>query len=220
MTKAELASYIDHTNLKPDATENHIRQLCQDALNYHFAAVCIHPVYIPVAVSILSQSRTQVCTVVGFPLGSNTTETKVFETEQAISVGATEIDMVLHIGSLKAGRDQYVLEDIRSVVNACHVHQAICKVIIETAMLTDDEKIRACRLVRKAGADFIKTSTGFGPGGATVDDVMLLSREMNGTSVRVKAAGGIRSYDDALRMIKAGADRLGTSSGVKIIEAL
>ncbi|MBN2013429.1 deoxyribose-phosphate aldolase [candidate division KSB1 bacterium] len=214
----EIAQFIDHTNLKPESTITAIQQLCDEAKKYNFATVCIHPVYVRRACKMLAESSVSVCTVIGFPLGANVTDIKVKEAVQAIDDGATEIDMVIQIGALKAGEIEIVGNDILRVVEVCHQKNALCKVIIETALLTQEEKIIACELVRKAGADFIKTSTGFGPGGATVDDVKLLAQQMQGTSIKVKAAGGIRSREDFDKMVIAGASRIGTSSGVKIME--
>ncbi|MDZ7263861.1 MAG: deoxyribose-phosphate aldolase [candidate division KSB1 bacterium] len=214
-----LAAAIDHTLLKPEATPDHIRRLCQEAISFHFATVCVQPCFVQLAAELTRGSDVKVCSVVGFPLGANMTEVKVAEARQAIADGAAEIDMVIRIGALKSGDAATVLRDIQAVVDVCHQQQAICKVIIETALLTDEEKIRACELVRQAGADFVKTSTGFGPGGATVPDVALLKRLMSGSNVQVKAAGGIRTLETALQMIRAGATRIGTSSGVAIIQA-
>lgn len=214
-----LAAAIDHTLLKPEATSDQIRRLCQEALTYHFATVCVQPCYVRLAAELTAGSTVKVCSVVGFPLGANVTEVKVAETNRAIADGASEIDMVIQIGALKSGNAAAVLDDIQAVVHVCHQRQVICKVIIETALLTDGEKIKACELVRQAGADFVKTSTGFGPGGATVQDVALLKQAVSGSPVQVKAAGGIRTLETALQMIRAGATRLGTSSGVAIIQA-
>lgn len=214
-----LAAAIDHTLLKPDATDNQIRRLCQEAMAYHFATVCVQPCHVRLAAELTAGSGVKVCSVAGFPLGANVTAVKVAEARQAIEDGAAEIDMVMRIGALKGGDGATVLGDIRAVVDVCHEHQAICKVIIETALLTDEEKVQACELVRQAGADFVKTSTGFGPGGATVSDVALLKRAVSGSRVQVKAAGGIRTLDTARQMIEAGATRIGTSSGVAIIQA-
>lgn len=215
----DIARMIDHTLLKPDATPQQIAQLCNEAREYGFAAVCVNPVHVAQAAALLTGSATVVCSVAGFPLGANGTAAKVFETRQAIADGAREIDMVISIGHLKAGDDDHVRNDIRSVVEAVHADGAICKVIIETALLTDDEKRRACMLAVEAGADFVKTSTGFASGGATVDDVSLM-RAVVGERARVKAAGGIRTLTDARAMIAAGAERIGTSSGVAIVREI
>lgn len=212
----DIARMIDHTLLKPDATPQQIAQLCAEAREYGFAAVCVNPVHVAQAAALLAGSAVVVCSVAGFPLGANGTAAKVFETRQAIADGAREIDMVISIGHLKAGDDDHVRDDIRSVVEAAHAGGALCKVIIETALLTDDEKRRACLLAVDAGADFVKTSTGFASGGATVEDVALM-RTVVGERARVKAAGGIRTLADARAMIAAGADRIGTSSGVAIV---
>lgn len=211
-----IAQMIDHTLLKPDATPQQIAQLCAEAREYGFVAVCVNPVHVAQAAVLLSGSATVVCSVAGFPLGATSTAVKVFETRQAIADGAREIDMVISIGHLKNGDTDFVLNDIRSVVDAAHTGGAICKVIIETALLTDEEKRRACILVVEAGADFVKTSTGFASGGATVADVALM-RTVVGDRARIKAAGGIRTLADARAMIAAGAARIGTSSGVAIV---
>ncbi len=213
----DLAKYIDHTLLKPDATPTEIERLCMEAKQYHFAAVCVNPPFVRLCADLLRGTDVKVAAVVGFPLGAHTTATKVFETEQAIVDGASEIDMVINIGALKAKRDDYVREDIRNVVDAAHRLCAIVKVIIEAALLTDEEKVRACRLAKEAGADFVKTSTGFGPGGATVHDVELMRRTV-GPEMGVKAAGGIKNLQQAEQMIAAGATRLGASAGVKIMQ--
>lgn len=213
-----IASYIDHTLLKADATPAQIEQLCVEAREYGFAAVCVNPVYVSLAARLLANSETVVCTVAGFPLGATTTETKVFEAQQAVANGAREVDMVVAIGLLKAGELHAVREDIRRVTDACHANGAICKVIIETALLSDEEKITASRLVVEAGADFVKTSTGFSTAGATVADVALMKRTV-GDRAKIKAAGGVRTLADAHAMIEAGADRIGTSGGVALVQA-
>lgn len=212
----EIAKFIDHTLLKPEATPDEIAKLCHEAREYRFAAVCVNPPYVKQCAQLLRGTDVAVCTVVGFPLGAHTTEVKVFEAQQAITDGATEIDMVINLGALKAEQYDRVREDIRAVCVAAHARGAIVKVIIEAALLTDDEKVRACELAREAGADFVKTSTGFGPGGATVHDVALMARTVGG-QLGVKAAGGIRSYEQAQAMIAAGATRIGASAGVKIV---
>lgn len=218
MTPHELARYIDHTALKPEATPAQIQQLCREALELHFATVCVNPVYVPMATSYLAGSDVKVCAVVGFPLGANTTEMKVAEARDAIRLGAQEIDMVIWVGGLKAGRELEVEADIVAVADECHESGAILKVILECALLTDEEKRKACVLCVQANADFVKTSTGFGPGGATVEDMRLMSEAVRSYGLGVKAAGGIRTYADVLRMIEAGATRLGASASVKIME--
>lgn len=214
----DIARFIDHTLLKPDATEDDIRKLCEEALQYQFASVCVNPTYVSLAYSILKGSPVKVCSVVGFPFGTHTPEVKALETRQAIRNGAREIDMVINIGALKSKRDDLLYRDIRAVVEACEDGSAICKVIIETALLTDEEKVRACQIARKARADFVKTSTGFGPGGATAHDVALMREAVKGTKMGVKASGGIRSYADAKKMISAGATRIGASASIQIVK--
>lgn len=214
---ADIAKYIDHTLLKPEATPAEIEKLCAEAKQYGFAAVCVNPPFVRRCADLLRGTDVAVAAVVGFPLGSHTTATKVFETEQAITDGATEVDMVINIGELKAKNDRLVRDDIRAVVDAAHRLGAIVKVIIEAALLNDEEKGRASLLTREAGADFVKTSTGFGPGGATVHDVQLM-REAVGPGLGVKAAGGVRNYEQAQQMIAAGATRIGASAGVAIVK--
>lgn len=215
-----IPSMIDHTLLKPDATPEQIAALCEEARDYGFASVCVNPVYVPLAARTLTGTDVQVCTVVGFPLGATSTAIKAHEAEQAIEQGANEIDMVLHIGSLKARDLRHLHHDIAAVVLACHAHEGvICKVIIETALLTDEEKTIACQIAKEARADFVKTSTGFSTGGATVEDVRLM-REIVGENVGVKASGGVRSMADAIAMIEAGATRIGASSGVAIAQEI
>lgn len=215
-----ISDYIDHTLLKPAATIQQITQLCAEAAEYNFASVCINSTHMALAARLLASANVQVCTVVGFPLGANVTSVKVFETEQAIRDGATEIDMVINIGALKDGNHSQVEQDIAAVVNAAHAQNAICKVIIETALLTDDEKVAVCKLAQSAGAEYVKTSTGFSSGGATPEDVALM-RQTVGPDMGIKAAGGVRSLADAQKMIAAGATRLGASAGIKIVtEAL
>lgn len=216
LTSERLAALIDHTLLKPEATPQQIAQLCAEAREHRFAAVCVNPVYVPLAADLLADSEIEVATVVGFPLGATPTAVKVFETLQAIQDGATEIDMVLPIGLLKAGRYDKVAQDINAVAQAAHAAGAIVKVILETALLTDEEKIAACLLSKHAGADFVKTSTGFGPGGATVEDIVLMRRVV-GPHLGVKAAGGIRTFAQAKAMVEAGANRLGASAGVRLV---
>jgi len=212
------AKMIDHTLLKPDATADMIAQLCFEARKYNFASVCVNPTHVKLSAELLQGSDVKVCTVIGFPLGATMTEVKVFETKNAIKDGATEIDMVINIGALKAGDHQLVANDIREVVNASHATGALVKVIIETALLTDEEKVIASLLAKEAGADYVKTSTGFSSGGATVHDVALI-RKTVGPTLGVKAAGGIRTQQDADEMVAAGATRLGASAGVKIMQA-
>jgi deoxyribose-phosphate aldolase len=212
-----LAGMIDHTLLKPDATQDQIAQLCFEARKYNFASVCVNPTWVRLCAQLLQGSPVKVCTVIGFPLGATETEVKVFETIKAIEHGASEIDMVINIGALKASDLELVARDIRGVVAASHQRSAIVKVIIEAVLLSDDEKRVACLLSKEAGADFVKTSTGFASGGATVHDVELM-RHAVGPDIGVKAAGGVRTYEDAENMIKAGATRIGASAGVKIIQ--
>ncbi|MET3574726.1 deoxyribose-phosphate aldolase [Bhargavaea ullalensis] len=214
---ANIASYIDHTLLKADSTAEQIIVLCAEAKVHSFASVCVNPAWVETAARELDGSEVKVCTVIGFPLGANTKETKAFETKDAIEKGAQEIDMVVNIGALKSGDEKTVLEDIQAVVEAAS--GTLVKVIIETSLLTDDEKITACRLAKEAGADFVKTSTGFSTGGATVEDVALM-RLTVGEEMGVKASGGVRSLEDVEKMIKAGATRIGASSGVAIMQGL
>ena len=211
----ELAGIIDHTNLQPDASESDIRQLCAEARQYRFASVCVNPCSVRLAAKELEGSGVKVCAVCGFPLGANTTETKVFEAEKAFEDGASEIDMVINVGKLKEGNDGYVLNEIKAVTEV--IPQAAVKVIIETCLLTREEKIRACRLVKQAGAAYAKTSTGFSKSGATVEDVKLM-RETLGEDFGIKAAGGIRSRSFAEELVRAGADRIGASKSVEICE--
>lgn len=215
--KPSLASYIDHTLLKQNATSEQIIQLCLEAKEYQFASVCINPTHVRLSAELLRNSGVKVCTVIGFPLGANTTATKVFETQDAIQNGATEIDMVINIGALKSGDYTLVSKDIAEIANATHNGGAILKVIIETCLLSDEEKVIACLLAKQAGADYVKTSTGFSTAGATLEDVALM-RKVVGPDMGVKAAGGIRNLDDAEKMIEAGATRLGASAGVQIMQ--
>ncbi len=212
-----LAGMIDHTLLKPDATSDKIAQLCFEARKYHFASVCINPTHVKLCADLLRGSDVKVCTVIGFPLGATSTEVKVFETRNALENGATEIDMVLNIGALKAGENELVARDIRGVVEVAHAAKALVKVIIETALLTDEEKVIACLLAKEAGADYVKTSTGFSGGGATVHDIALM-RKTVGPNIGVKASGGIHSHEEAEALVAAGATRIGASAGVKIIQ--
>jgi len=214
---ASIAHMIDHTLLKPDASRDQITQLCHEARQYGFAAVCVNPANVKLAAQLLKDSSVAVCAVVGFPLGATLPEVKAYEAQRVIEDGATEIDMVINIGALKSKDYELVQRDIASVVRTCHNNGAICKVIIEAALLTDEEKIKACQLAKAAGADYVKTSTGFGPGGATVEDVALMRRVV-GPEMGIKAAGGIRTFETAKQMIEAGATRIGASAGVKIVQ--
>jgi deoxyribose-phosphate aldolase len=213
----ELAQYLDHTQLKPDAQPDQIRTLCAEARDHAMASVCVNPVYVPLAAELLADTDVDVCTVIGFPLGATSTAAKVCEAQVAIAEGATELDMVMAIGLLKAGDQDAVRGDIAAVAAVCHAHGALLKVIIENALLTDEEKAAACTLVQEAGADFVKTSTGFAASGAKVEDVALM-RKTVGPDMGVKAAGGIHSYDEALAMIEAGATRIGASRSLTILE--
>ncbi|WP_018131857.1 deoxyribose-phosphate aldolase [Effusibacillus pohliae] len=212
----KLASAIDHTLLKPDATPDQVKQLCREAKQFQFASVCVNPVYVPLAADELTGSGVKVCTVIGFPLGATGSPVKAFETENAIANGATEVDMVIPVGLLKAGDYRAVLEDIRAVVRAAN-GQALVKVIIETSLLTEKEKIAACLLAKQAGADYVKTSTGFSSGGATKEDIALM-RAAVGPRMGVKASGGIRTREAALAMLAAGATRIGASASVAIVQ--
>lgn len=216
MNKNELAKMIDHTILKPEATEKEVEKLCNEALEYNFASVCINPSMVEKAAEMLKGSDVKVCTVIGFPLGATTTEVKAFETEDVIKKGATEVDMVINVGKLKEGNLDYVKKDIEAVVNAAK-GKALTKVIIETCLLTDEEKVTACKLSKEAGADFVKTSTGFSTGGATAKDIKLM-RETVGEELGVKASGGVRSLEDAELMIENGASRIGASASIAICE--
>lgn len=215
--QSELAKMIDHTILKADATVSQIDKLCQEALDHEFGAVCVNGHWVKHCKEVLAGSQVKIASVVGFPLGAMATKAKISETKRAIKDGAVEIDMVLNVGELKSGNLVAVARDIRGVVLEAHKHEAIVKVIIETCLLNDDEKVTACLLAKEAGADFVKTSTGFSTGGATVEDVALM-RSVVGDELGVKASGGIRSYEDALRMVEAGANRIGASSGIQIVE--
>ena len=215
-TASELAQMIDHTLLKPEATPGQIDRLCAEARQYGFASVCVNPVHVARCAEALRGSAVKVCTVIGFPLGANTSAVKAFEAVKAIQDGAIELDMVINIGALKAGELAQVRQDIRQVVEAVSASAALVKVIIEACLLTDEEKVTACQLAKQAGADYVKTSTGFSTGGATPEDVTLMRRTV-GPEIGVKAAGGVRTLADAQRMIEAGASRLGVSAGVKIL---
>jgi deoxyribose-phosphate aldolase len=211
------ASLIDHTLLKPDASQTEIKRLCEEAAQYHFASVCVNPTWVRACTCHLQGSGVPVCTVIGFPLGATLADVKAYEARRAIMDGAREVDMVINVGALKSGDDCLVEHDIRSVVEVAHEYDATCKVIIETALLTDDEKVRACQAAKNAGADFVKTSTGFSKGGATVADVALMRRTV-GSELGVKASGGVKGLDDARKMVEAGATRIGASVGVKIAQ--
>ncbi len=213
----DIASLIDHTLLKPDATPDQIAQLCYEARKYGFASVCINPGHVKLCTDLLRGTKVKVCTVIGFPLGATSPEVKVYETETALRDGATEIDMVINIGALKGGDHTVVARDIQGVVKVAHAAGAIVKVIIETSLLTEEEKVAACLLSKEAGADYVKTSTGFAGGGATVEDVALMRRVV-GPEMGVKASGGVKSFEDAKSMVAAGATRLGASAGVKIVQ--
>ncbi|MBP2078150.1 deoxyribose-phosphate aldolase [Oceanobacillus polygoni] len=214
----KLAKYIDHTQLKTDTTKDQIQKLVEEAREYDFASVCVNPHWVSYCYENLKETTVKVCTVIGFPLGANSTAVKAFETEQAIKDGATEVDMVINVGELKSGNDDLVKADIEAVVNAAK-GKALTKVIIETALLTNDEKVRACQLAKEAGADYVKTSTGFANEGATVKDVQLM-RETVGAEIGVKASGGVRDLEGMNAMIEAGATRIGASAGVDIINGI
>jgi deoxyribose-phosphate aldolase len=213
-----IAQLIDHTVLRPDTTRADIEQLCREARQYKFYSVCVNPTWVSLARQLLEVSGVRVCCVVGFPLGAQPPETKAMEARAAIRQGAKEIDMVINVGALKSGDDELVLRDIRGVVEACRDGSAKCKVILETSLLTNEEKARACELAVKAHADFVKTSTGFSSGGATVEDVSLMARLVRDKGLGVKASGGVRSLADLMKMVAAGATRIGTSSGIKILK--
>ncbi len=212
-----VASMIDHTLLKPDATRQNIEELCREAAQFKFATVCVNPAWVALAARLLRGSGVGVCSVVGFPLGATTADVKGYETRRAIFDGASEIDMVINVGALKSGDLRVVERDIEAVTASCRECGALSKVIIEAALLTDDEKITACTLAKAAGADYVKTSTGFGPGGATAADVALMRRVV-GAEMGVKAAGGVRDLEGVKAMVAAGATRVGASAGVKIVQ--
>lgn len=218
MATANIAAMIDHTLLKPDATRQQIETLCQEAREHHFFSVCVNPTWVSTSKELLTGSGVKVCTVIGFPLGATTSESKAFEAKNAIEHGAEEVDMVINIGALKDKNDDFVEKDIHAVVEAAK-GKALTKVIIETSLLTQEEKVRACELSVKAGADYVKTSTGFSSGGATVDDIALM-RKTVGPNIGVKASGGVRNTEDTEKMIEAGATRIGASSGVAILKGL
>ena len=214
---AEIAAMIDHTLLKPDATRQNVADLCREAAQFRFATVCVNPTWVADCAKLLQGTGVGVCSVVGFPLGATSSDVKAYETRRVIFDGAREVDMVINVGALKSGQLQIVERDIEAVVGPCHDCGAITKVIIEAALLTDDEKVAACTLAKAAGADYVKTSTGFGPGGATPADVALMRRVV-GADMGVKAAGGIRDLEGVQAMIAAGATRVGASAGVKIVQ--
>lgn len=216
-TAHDWAGLIDHTLLKPEATEDDIIKLCDEAARFGFASVCVNPSWVKKAAELLNRTSVPVCTVIGFPLGAAVSDVKAFEARRAIFDGAREVDMVMNIGALKSGDDCTVEQDIKAVADAAHGSGVLCKVIIETALLTDNEKIRACLAAKNAGADFVKTSTGFSKGGATVHDVALMRRTVGG-ALGVKASGGVKGIDDARAMFEAGATRIGASVGVKIAQ--
>jgi deoxyribose-phosphate aldolase len=211
------SSLVDHTLLKPEASEDDIRRLCEEAAQFHFASVCVNPTWVRAAACHLRGTDVPVCTVIGFPLGATLADVKAYEARRVISHGAREVDMVINVGALKSGDDCAVEYDVRSVVEAAHEFGVLCKVIIETALLTDEEKVRACLAAKRAGADFVKTSTGFSKGGATVADIALMRRTV-GAEMGVKASGGVKSLDDARHMVEAGATRIGASVGVRIAQ--
>lgn len=211
----DLAGMIDHTLLKADATEKQVENLCREAAEYHFCSVCVNPWFVPLCAKLLRRTGVKVCTVIGFPLGATNPETKAYETRSTIGEGAQECDMVLNIGALKSGDLRLVEKDIRGVVRAAQ-GGTIVKVILETCLLTDAEKVKACEIAKLAGADFVKTSTGFSTGGATAEDIALM-RKTVGAEMGVKASGGVRSKEDAEKLVKAGASRLGASAGIKIV---
>ncbi len=214
----KVAKLIDHTVLKPEATAEDIDKLCAEAKTYGFYSVCVNPVWVPRAKDLLRGTNVKVCAVVGFPLGAQSSEIKVLEARRALREGASEIDMVINIGALKSKDDRLVARDIRGVVEVCDEARALSKVIIETALLTDEEKIRACELSMKAGADYVKTSTGFSKSGATAEDIALMARTVAPRKLGVKASGGVRTYEDLIKMVAAGATRVGSSNSVKILE--
>lgn len=216
MKQEDIAKYIDHTVLAADATKERIEQVCKEAAKYNFASVCVNGCWVSTCAKLLEKSSVKVCTVVGFPLGAMSTEAKTYEAKKAIQAGAREIDMVINIGYLKGRQDDKVQEDITAVKTICG-RAATLKVIIETSLLSDEEKARACRLAKASGADYVKTSTGFSTGGATTKDVALM-RKTVGVETGVKASGGVRTYEDFLAMVEAGATRIGTSNGVAIID--
>lgn len=218
MKKEDMARMIDHTILKPEADEESVIKLCEEALEYNFASVCVNPTNIPLAAKILKNSEVKVCTVIGFPLGATTTKVKAFETVEAIADGAEEVDMVINIGKLKSKNFDFVKKDVEAVVKSAK-GKALVKVIIETCLLTDEEKVIACKLAKEAGADFVKTSTGFSTGGAKAHDIKLM-KETVGDEMGVKASGGVRTYEDAVTMIESGASRIGASASIAICNSI
>ena len=216
ISASSLAAIIDHTLLKPEATPDEVAKLCREAAEYHFASACVNPVYVNLTAELLRNSDVKVCSVAGFPLGASTPETKAFEARQAVEDGAHEVDMVINVGALKAADYVLVRDDIGGVVEVCHQAGALCKVIIEAGLLTNEEKRLACQLAQEAGADFVKTSTGFIAGGATVEDVALM-RSVVADKMGVKASGGIKTYEQARALVEAGANRIGASAGVEIV---
>ncbi|UCF65568.1 MAG: deoxyribose-phosphate aldolase [bacterium] len=216
--KIKFSKYFDHTLLKSDATEEQVKKLCQDALQFNFASVCVNSYYVPLSARLLKNSGVKVCTVVGFPLGANLTVVKTFEARKAIQEGAQEIDMVINIGALKDRKEEKVYCDIFEVVKECRLKNVLCKVILETSVLSDEEKRIGCRLAKEAGAHFVKTSTGFASGGATPEDVRIMKSAIRGSKMGIKASGGIRTLSQVMELIEAGATRLGTSGTVKIMQ--
>ncbi|MCX6150147.1 MAG: deoxyribose-phosphate aldolase [Ignavibacteriales bacterium] len=214
--KEKLSSMIDHTILKAEATRIEVEKICSEAKEFSFATVCVNPSFVPLCKTLLKNSPVKVCTVIGFPLGATITDVKKFEAEQTMQNGAEEIDMVINIGRLKQNEYQYVFEEINQIVLVAKKNNGICKVIIETALLSDEEKVKACLIAKSAGADFVKTSTGFSKGGATASDISLM-RFIVGKEIGVKASGGIRTYEDAVKMIESGANRIGASASVQIV---
>ena len=214
--ETDLAGLIDHTLLKPDATKEQITKLCAEAKKYNFASVCINPCYVSLCAKLLRDTPVKVCTVIGFPLGATSTAAKAFEGEQALRDGANELDMVMNVGMLKSAEYEYVENDIFAVVTTSRRYGALTKVILETSLLTDEEKIKGCLLAKRGGADFVKTSTGFAGGGATVGDIALM-RHVVGSAMGVKASGGVRTREEALALVASGADRIGASASVKIV---
>ncbi len=211
----KIAGLIDHTALKPDTTREQIRVLCKEAIEYEFASVCVNPCYVKLCSELLKDYRIKVCTVIGFPLGATTTAAKVAEADEAVENGATEVDMVINVGAIKSGDFEFVKSDVAAVVQAVK-GKALVKVILETCLLTEDEKVRCCNICKEAGADFVKTSTGFSTGGATVEDIKLM-RSIVKPSLGVKASGGIRDYKTAKAMVDAGASRIGASASIAIV---
>ena len=218
MDAESLAKMIDHTILRPDASRADVEKLCREAVQHGFFSVCVNSTWVPLARELVKDSNVKVCAVVGFPLGAMSPQIKAMEARKAIREGAKEIDMVINVGALKSGDDKLVLNDIRAVVESCKDGRALSKVILENSLLTDEEKVRACELSMQARADFVKTSTGFSSGGATAEDIALMARTVAPKKLGVKASGGVRTYDDAMKMIAAGATRIGASSSVKILE--